>query len=72
MNLAQTIEENKRLKEDRAKVAELNAVQKAATSDGEEETEITIRFEVKGSAEDFQKLAAFLNENNIEYRKIDD
>ncbi len=72
LNLAQTIEENKRLKEDRAKVAELNAVQKAATSDGEEETEITIRFEVKGSAEDFQKLAAFLNENNIEYRKIDD
>lgn len=71
LNLAQTIEENKRLKEDRAKVAELNAAQRAENSDSEE-TEITIRFEVKGSAEDFQKLAAFLNENNIEYRKIED
>ena len=71
LNLAQTIEENNRLKADRAKVAELNATQKAAASDGEE-TEITIRFEVKGSAEDFKKLAAFLNENNIEYKKIED
>ena len=49
----------------------MNAAQRAENSDSEE-TEITIRFEVKGSAEDFQKLAAFLNENNIEYRKIED
>lgn len=71
LNLAQTIEENNRLKADRAKVAELNVTQKAVASD-DEETEITIRFEVKGSAEDFKKLAAFLNENNIEYKKIED
>lgn len=74
LNLAEALKENERIKQDKAKIAELNATQKEANNESDEdgETEITIRFEVTGSAEDFKKLAQFLNDNHIEYRKIKD
>lgn len=75
LNLAAALEENRKLKQGKAKIAAMNEAQNSAEQNGEDEGEektYTIRFEVKGTEEELKMLAKFLNDNGIEYSKIDD
>lgn len=77
LNLALAIQENDRLLKERAlieerkaKANELADKPNAQEIAKETETEFTIRFEVTGTATEFQNLKKFLKDNKIKYKAI--
>lgn len=83
LNLSEALMENERLKQERAKMAELKAKQEAQTSPQVaetpkvEETPVTtqtntqiVKFAVEGTIEQLKALQKFLRENNIKFSAI--
>lgn len=82
LNLSEALLEDARLKEERARIAEMKAKQEqaaavAAAKEPEAATEPapvqklqTIRFQVEGTIEQLKALQRFLRENNIKYSAI--
>lgn len=83
LNLSEALMENERLKQERAKMAELKAKQEAQTipqvaeTPKVEETPVTtqtntqiVKFAVEGTIEQLKALQKFLRENNIKFSAI--
>lgn len=73
LNLSDALQENKRLKAEKIKIAELNtksSIQLVEAIEPIKEEEFIIRFEVIGTYTELENLKSFLRKNNIKYKAV--